>query len=347
MKIIFFLVKIVILAGLIALGFYLWPEKISGENQQNTQKISLVKTAFNFLTDKSEPLHGENRDRVNILFLGLPGEGNDAPNLTDTIILLSIRPSDNRLALLSLPRDLLVKVPEHETLSKINALFLMEKENASIIKTKVAEITGQQINYYIALDVSGVEKIIDILGGLNVWVAEDVFDPQFPTPGHGTEYFTVKKGWRYFDGKTVQKYLRTRHSADGDFARMRQQQAVVKALRKKIFGLNLLYDFPTAFSIFKTTRDSMQTDLDESNLKRLYDIAKNVSYDNVIHKVVDDNPRTQRAEQSSYDGNPKDQNALLESKTVELIGQPAFVLVPKAGQFNYSDIEALARNIFE
>ena len=102
-----------------------------------------------------------------------------------------------------------------------------------MIKEKVAEITGQQIDYYIALDVSGVEKIIDILGGLNVWVAEDVFDPQFPTPGHGTEYFTVKKGWRYFDGKTVQKYLRTRHSADGDFARMRQQQAVVEALRKK------------------------------------------------------------------------------------------------------------------
>ena len=57
--------------------------------------------------------------------------------------------------------------------------------------------------------------------------------------------------------------------------------------------MNLLYDFPTAFSIFKTTRDSMQTDLDESNLKRLYDIAKNISYDNVIHKVVDGNPKDQ------------------------------------------------------
>ncbi|MEK7066921.1 MAG: LCP family protein [Patescibacteria group bacterium] len=333
MKILIFLIKITVLIGLIALGFYLWPEKISGEQQQSAQKISLVKTAFNFLTDKSEPLQGENRDRVNILFLGLPGVGNDAPNLTDTIILLSIRPSDNRLALLSLPRDLLVKVPKRGTLSKINALFEMGRKDPSMIKEKVAEITGQQIDYYIALDVSGVEKIIDILGGLNVWVAEDVFDPQFPTPGHGTEYFTVKKGWRYFDGKTVQKYLRTRHSADGDFARMRQQQAVIEALRKKIFGLNLLYDFPTAFSIFKTTRDSMQTDLDESNLKRLYDIAKNISYDNVIHKVVD--------------GNPKDQNALLESKTIELGGKPAFVLVPKKSNYDYSEIQALARNIFD
>ena len=59
----------------------------------------------------------------------------------------------------------------------------------------------------------------------------------------------------------------------------------------------------------------MQTDLDESNLKRLYDIAKNISYDNVIHKVVD--------------GNPKDQTLCLKSKTIELGGKPAFVLVPK------------------
>lgn len=333
MKILIFIVKIIVLAGLIALGFYLWPEKISGGQQQSAQKISLVKTAFNFLTDKSEPLHGENRDRVNILFLGLPGEGNDAPNLTDTIILLSIRSSDNRLALLSLPRDLLVKVPKHGTLSKINALFEMGRKDPSIINEKVAEITGQKIDYHIVLDVSGIEKIIDILGGLNVWVAEDIFDSQFPTPGHGTEYFTVKKGWRYFDGKTVQKYLRTRHSADGDYARMRQQQAVVEALRKKIFGLNLLYDFPTAFSIFRTTRDNMQTDLDESNLKRLYDIAKNISYDNVIHKVID--------------GDARDSNALLKSESVELGSKQAFVLVPKKGEFDYSDIQTLARNIFD
>ena len=127
----------------------------------------------------------------------------------------------------------------------------MGRKDPSMIKEKVAEITGQQIDYYIALDVSGVEKIIDILGGLNVWVAEDVFDPQFPTPGHGTEYFTVKKGWRYFDGKTVQKYLRTRHSADGDFARMRQQQAVVEALRKKNIRLESALRFPNSVFHFQ------------------------------------------------------------------------------------------------
>lgn len=333
MKIIFFLVKIIILIGLIAIGFYLWPEKISGQ-PENTAKISLVKTAFNFLLDRSESLSGEERGRVNILFLGLPGEGNDAPNLTDTIILLSIRPSDNRFALLSLPRDLLVKIPKRRgALTKINALFEISKKNPDLIKEKVAEITSQPIDYYVALDTTAVEKTIDMLGGLNVWVAEDISDPNFPTPGHGTEYFAVEKGWRYFDGKTVQKYLRTRHSPDGDFARMRQQQAIMEALRKKIFGLNLLYDFPTALSIFRTVRADTQTDLDEANLKRLYDIAKNVSYDNVVHKVVD--------------GDPKKQDSLLHGGTIKLGEQEAFVLIPKKGEFDYNDIQTLARNIFD
>ena len=90
--------------------------------------------------------------------------------------------------------------------------------------------------------------------------------------------------------------------------------------------MNLLYDFPTAFSIFKTTRDSMQTDLDESNLKRLYDIAKNISYDNVIHKVVD--------------GNPKDQTLCLKAKLLNLAANRRLCLCLKSN-YDYSEIQAL------
>jgi len=333
MRIASIIIKIAVIAGLIILGFLLWPGQTStNQKNDNPSKISLVKTAFNFITDKSEPLKGEEKGRVNILFLGLPGEGNNAPNLTDTIILLSIKPETNQLALLSLPRDLLVYLPKSNSYTKINTLFQMDKKNPETIINKVEEITGQNIHYYAALDVSGVEKIIDILGGINVWVAEDIYDPQFPTPGYGTEVFTVQKGWRYFNGKTAQRYLRTRYSPDGDYARMRQQQAVVEALRKKVFGLNLLYDFPTILSIYRTAKAHIQTDLDEDAIKRLYDIAKNISYDKVIHKVVD--------------GDPTNPEALLTSKTIQLGENIAFVLVPKAGEFDYSDIQVLSENIF-
>ncbi len=170
------------------------------------------------------------------------------------------------------------------------------------------------------------------LGGLNVLVPDDINDTQFPTLDHGVETFSVQKGWRFFDGATIQKYLRTRHSPDGDFARMRQQQAVIEAIRKKIFGLNILYNLPSVLSLYREVSSSIQTDLSTNDIRRLYDIAKNISYDKVIQKVVD--------------GDPKKTDSLLKSDTAILGGKEAFVLVPKRGKFDYTDIKNLVENIF-
>ncbi|MEK7097894.1 MAG: LCP family protein, partial [Patescibacteria group bacterium] len=234
----------VVIAGLAAGWFFALAAPISTYTSPiGTQ--SVVRTAFNAVANKlgdgaanSLRLKGEERDRINILFLGMPGGGNDAPFLTDTLIIASIKPSTSQLALMSLPRDLLVELTDQKIITKINALFRMNELNHDLIINKVKEITGQPIDYYAVMDISAAEKITDALGGLNVLVPDDINDTQFPTPDHGVETFSVQKGWRFFDGATIQKYLRTRHSPDGDFARMRQQQAVIEAIRKKIFGFN-------------------------------------------------------------------------------------------------------------
>jgi len=328
--------KIIAMAGLATGWFFALTTPISTYTSPLSAR-SFVKTAYIAVTEKinnraPEPLKGENRDRINILFLGMPGAGNDAPYLTDSLIVASVKPSTNQLALISLPRDLLVELPDSKIRTKINALFRMNERNPDLITRKVAEIIGSPIDYYVALDISVTEKITDALGGLNVLVPEDIRDTEFPTPDHGVETFNVQKGWRWFDGATIQKYLRTRHSPDGDFARMRQQQAVLEAIRKKIFGLSLLYDLPSVISLYREAASNLQTDLTISDIRRLYSIAKNISYDNVIQKVVD--------------GDPKKLDSLLTSKTIALGGKPAFVLVPKKGMFDYSAIQELAENIF-
>ena len=337
MRLLILPLKIIALGGLATGWFFALTTPIATYTSPLSAR-SLVKTAYIAVTEKINnrapgPLKGEDRDRVNILFLGMPGAGNDAPYLTDSLIVASVKPSTDQLALMSLPRDLLVEIPASRIRTKINALFQMNERNPDLIMKKVEEITGEPIDYYIALDISVTEKITNALGGLNVLVPEDIRDTEFPTPDHGVETFSVQKGWRYFDGATVQKYLRTRHSPDGDFARMRQQQAVLEALRKKIFGLNLLYDLPSVLSLYREAADNLQTDLTANDIRRLYDIAKNISYDKVIQKVVD--------------GDPKKPDSLLTSKTITLGGKPAFVLVPKKGMFDYSEIQILAENIFD
>ena len=320
----------IILLGLAAGAVFAYPAT-TARTEPKEKPLSLAKLAFHFIADTSAPLKGQERDRINILFLGMSGVPHPAPFLTDTIILMSIKPSTHQLGLLSLPRDLLVKTANGGQ-TKINSLYLMNKKDPALAMEKVSEITGQPIDYYFTFDIGGVETIVDTLGGLNVLVPEDVNDPAFPSDNGGTEKFSVEKGWRYFDGATVQKYLRTRHSQGGDFARMRQQQAVVEALRKKIFGMHMLYDFPTLFSLYRELTPHIQSDIDESGIQQLYTIAKNISYDTVQHVTID--------------GDPRDAVALLKSKTITLSGIPAFVLVPKTGDFDYYGIADAAANIF-
>ncbi|HEX3081733.1 MAG TPA: LCP family protein, partial [Candidatus Saccharimonadia bacterium] len=56
-------------------------------------------------------LKGEGDGRVNILVLGIGGQGHEAPNLSDTIMVISVDPKTKDAAMLSIPRDLYVKIP--------------------------------------------------------------------------------------------------------------------------------------------------------------------------------------------------------------------------------------------
>lgn len=334
------LLKLLFFLALAALLFLAYPTKIAPQESAPATAPSLIKLAFNFLADRTAPLKGEERGRINILLLGMTGVPHPAPFLTDTIILASIKPDTGELALLSLPRDLLVEITDQKIRTKINALYNFQsfrsptsEKNPALIKSKVEEITGQHIHYYAALDIGAVERMVDALGGLNVLVPEEVSDPRFPSDSGGMEAFFVPQGWRWFDGKTAQRYLRTRYSAGGDFKRMRQQQAVLEALRKKAFGMHLLYDFPAMLSVYKTLSSRIQTDMNEQAMKRLYDIAKTIHYDKVTQRVMD--------------GDPNDPASLLKSKTVTLGGADAFVLVPKIGDFDYYGIREIAEKIFE
>ncbi|MEK7453263.1 MAG: LCP family protein [Patescibacteria group bacterium] len=319
--------------GFFSLSFFIFffsTPSLSRPPQTEFGASTAVRTVFSFLTNKENEIKGEAKDRVNILFLGMPGKDNNAPYLTDSIILLSIKPSTNQLAALSIPRDLLIYLEKEKRYSKINSLFIENEKDPELIEKTIQKITGQEVNYYIALDITVIEKTIDALGGLNVFVSKDIYDPTFPTPGFGTELFEVKQGWRYFDGKTVQKYLRTRYSQEGDFSRMEQQQAVIEALRKKMFGLNLFLDMPTLFSIFKTVSGNTQTNISNYEIERLYTLIKNISYDKIKNVVLN--------------GGSKD--AILITDTFSFGDQKGFILKPRAGDFDYSEIQYLAESIF-
>lgn len=180
---------------------------------------------------------------TNFLLLGAAGEGNDAPDLTDTILVARIEPIKQKIYLFSLPRDLWVKIPtDNKGFIKLNTLYSLNKKNTGhefdLIKQKAQDITGLTIDHYVFVNLTAVKETVDILGGVNVLVKENILDTSYPGPNHGYQTFQITAGWRYLDGETALKYIRSRHSPGGDFDRIARQQEILQALKQKVVKLN-------------------------------------------------------------------------------------------------------------
>jgi LCP family protein required for cell wall assembly len=299
------------------------PTKISSKTEIETaeqpnspkKKINIFESILPFDLSKEE------KPTFNILALGRPGQGYPGQNLTDTIILVHLEPVQKKAILISLPRDLLVKVPGRNNLTKINSLYHLV--GIERLKKKITEITGLPINYYILIDLVVAKEIITLVDGLNVYVPQDINDPYFPGPNYTYQTFNLSAGWRYLDGETALKYIRTRYtSPNGDFDRMTRQQQVINLLKQKVLTLNLLWDFPTYLKIFNTLRDHIETDLGLLELKNLWQIAKETQVDQITNLVID-----------------KKETNLLTGGQIPFGQQMASVVYPKAGQGEYEEIK--------
>ena len=268
-------------------------------------------------------------EEINILVLGRPGHGYPGENLTDTIILVHLNPKQKKAVLISLPRDLAVKIPETRNYAKINQLYSLG--GLKMTKQKIEEITGLTIDYYILVDLVAVKEIVDSVGGLNVLAPFDINDPYFPGPNHSYQTFNLSAGWRYLDGEIALKYIRTRYtSPNNDFDRMARQQQVLRALKQKTLSLNVLSNLSTYLKIFQSLTNHIQTDLSLMEMKSLYGTGQKIEPAQIVSLVLD-----------------KKETNLMTSGPIILNGQISSMVWPKKGQEDYSEIKELIQKIIE
>ncbi len=265
----------------------------------------------------------------NILILGVPGnyENNNAPDLTDTIIIASADFTKNSAALISIPRDLFVKNPlSRQSFTKINALYKIGKENqlgADLIKSKVEEISGLKINHYLIVSLEAVKNAIDLVGGINIPINKDLEDFYFPTADKKTTFFGIEEGFRFLDGHDAVKYIRSRHTEGGDFDRLKRQQDIIMALKKKIFSKDdAVKNILQAANIYQKIKNQIQTDISLENIKNFTELGGKISSENIKTIYVD----------------TISPGALLTEKYVKIGNDFAFTLIPKAGLENYKYI---------
>lgn len=151
---------------------------------------------------KNAPTLAPEKSTFNILFMGYGGANHDGAYLTDTLMLIHVDTIKNKVLLISLPRDIWVKLPTKSGStfhSKINTLYEMElfpKEfpdveiknstdsKTSLITNAVSAITGLPIDYFVGVDFAGFTKAIDKLGGIDVNVQKSFTDYEYPIEGH-------------------------------------------------------------------------------------------------------------------------------------------------------------------
>lgn len=320
-----------LLSVALAYKFYSTSQKVIEANPPSSFFGSIKQLA----SGNKKILRGQAEGRVNILLLGLAGENYPGENLTDSIIIASVDPNTYQTALLSIPRDLYVQIPEIAGYTKINALYARGKDRKGRgldgiedLKESLAEITGLNIHYYVALDFDGFKKTIGELGGIKIQVPKDLHDERYPGPNFSYETFDIKKGLQVMNGETALKYARTRHDEDGDFGRAYRQQQILESARQKAFSLGTLVNIPAINNILNILGDHLRTDIPIDELESFIDLSKKIDTHTTINKVLD-------AGRS---------NSLLAVSHVMLGNIRAFILIPRTG--NYEEIHSLAEDIF-
>jgi len=313
-------------------------EEDSSFDNQNSAEAEVNKDRgfhmLDFMKDRKFPEKGT-KDRINILILGKAVPNYPGSDLTDTIILASVNPTTYQSSLLSIPRDLYVKVPDTNLFTKINAVYVYglkqggHQKGIDLLKKTITEVTGQRVDYYIMVNFTAFENSIDALGGVDVNVEDDILDNRYPGPNYSYQTFQIDKGWHHLDGPTALKYVRVRHTTGGDFGRAKRQQQVIEAAKDKFFqrkGITEGLDFFN--QMLKIVENNVKTDISFSDYLPFLLLVKDVNVHQLVNKVLD----------STSEG-------LLENYNPAIGRVIAYTLRPRAG--NYYQIRELANNIFD
>ncbi len=210
----------------------------------------------------------------NILLLGSDNDNkfNFPALLTQVIMIVHIDPDNNRVTLVSIPRDSWVYVPEVGGMHKIDQAYFLgaTQHNSFDDGIRLARLTVEQdygitIDRYAWVGLSGFASVINTLGGVDIDVTHPIVDDAYPDDtGNSTDPYAYRRlyiapGPQHLDGQQALEYVRSRH-ADlvGDIGRTNRQQAVLTALKKKLTLVNVVSNLT---QLIKDLQGKVYTDL--------------------------------------------------------------------------------------
>ena len=245
--------------------------------------------------------HGQS---VNILLLGYGGTAHAGPYLTDSMLLLSLRDRGRRAVLLSIPRDLIARIPALYAggviTARINNAYAIGVDRANfpavrdqwktptgggdLAAATVPDVTGQPIDAWVAVDFSAFRNLVDAVGGIDVDVRVALDDPRYPA-GETTAYTHVHfdAGQQRMNGARALEYARSRQTTS-DFDRTARQRILLVAIRHR---LGSLLDAPRLIAALLAVQDDVRTNLRPPEFRRLVTLTSQLRDPDIREATID------------------------------------------------------------
>ncbi len=254
--------------------------------------------------------------RQNILVMGVDAAENEGDpfkgNRSDAMLLVSIAPHGKNVNVISIPRDSKVYIADRTKPDKINHAFAYGGINLTV-KT-VEETFGVRVHHYIVLSNQGLVKFIDTIGGLPIYIEQDMYY----NDSAGNLHINLPKGDRVLTGKEAEGYMRFRKDALGDIGRIRRQQWFFNALGARMKDPQVLVKIP---EVLKVMPKYILTDLSVYELSQYAALAKSIDMTTVQVATLPGSP-SQRGSISYWILDPE--------KTQDIINRLVYRDKPKA-----------------
>ena len=192
----------------------------------------------------------------NIYVSGIDTSGNISNvSRSDANILVTVNTNTHEVLLTSIPRDYYVTLHSKGAKDKLTHSGIY---GINETVTTVEDLLDVDINYYVRVNFTTVIELVDTLGGIEVYSEYD-----FSSGG-----YHFNQGYNYLNGAQALRFSRERYSfASGDNQRVRNQQAVIEAIMKKVLNSTTLLTRYT--DILESLEGCFQTNIEQSEISNL------------------------------------------------------------------------------
>lgn len=195
---------------------------------------------------------------------------------SDTIMVIQVQPTQQKLQLLSIPRDTFIPI-EGYGYQKINAAFALG--GIDLLRKTVESLTGLTMDRYLIMRPDTVSRLIDKMGGVRVFVEKRMYY----VDNWGGLKIDLQPGWQWLNGYKLQGYLRFRHEAMGDIARIGRQQDFLEEIASGQFRPRFLFLAPRAL---RALPGLAITNMRFREIFTVANFARMIPKENFAHHVV-------------------------------------------------------------